>query len=649
MTKKRSSRGNGAAADGAPIAGVAATPGIAAVQSAITVQAPALPACDMPPGFEMRETGLFKMSKEGTWYFIAAAFEVLAESRPEDHADWGLLLRWRDRDGRAHEWIMPRRLLAGDATDVRAHLVAHGLRIGASRAAREALVDFLNGVGSPARVRTVPRTGWFFPAAEGAAPCFVLPGRTIGDTAGERVLLDVSPPPAMYRGRGTLDGWRDGVAARAPGNIRLILALSCAFAAPLLGLLGDEGGGVHLRGPSSKGKTTLINAAASAWGAPGGDGPHSFVERWHATPTALETAAAAHNDTLLPLDELSEADPVRLTAAIYMLMNGSGKLRGTAGGGNRPLLTWRTLVLSCGEESPAQASAQIGRHAKAGAETRLLDVPVEVEGGYGVFETLHDAPSGAALSRALHDAVQANHGIAGPAFVEWLVARRQAERDYVAATLAPRLRAILDAIAPAGGDGQVQRAARRLAVIALGGELASDAGITGWAPGVAQGAAATILHAWIRERGGTGALEDYSIAAALRRFIAANWRSRFEMLRAPDEDAAGAQTDPPLRDARSNGPLAGWKWDEVSSIGERHWLFGIVPETFDVEIAAPLGMGGRDARARLHRLGLLRAAREGGKLRLTCKLAVPGFGHPRLVVTTPGVLDGDMAEGNGDD
>ena len=475
--------------------------------------------CTMPPGFEMRDDGLYYQPFDDRKFpfKVSGPFKVLAESRPEDNAEWGLLLGWHDRDRNWHEWIMPRRLLAGDAVEVRARLAAGALDLGLHPEARQQLVNFLAAVRIAARVRTVSRAGWYRPAA--GPPAFVLGARTIGHVQGEAVRLDIDPAPAIYRAAGTAEGWREEIAALCVGNSRLIFIVSAAFAAPLIGLLGDEGGGLHLRGASSRGKTTLLDSAASVYGAPTKCGPHSFAGGWNTTNSALEATAAAHNDLPLPMDEISEADPVKLPGKLYMLSNGTGRERAQAGGGNRPHVTWRTLVLSSGEESAARAVQQLGRHVKAGTEVRMLDVPAEVAGGHGVFEDLHGAADGAAFQAQLRAATLRQHGTAGVAFLERLVARLRQDPDFAAAEIAPKVRRWTAAILPPGADGQVQRAARRLALIAAGGELATEFGVTGWQAGTASAAVAAVFRDWLAERGGIGSREDFHLFAALRRFI----------------------------------------------------------------------------------------------------------------------------------
>lgn len=328
-------------------------------------------------------------------------------------------------------------------------------------------------------------------------------------------------------------------------NSRLVFGVSCAFAPILLGNTGAEGGGVNLRGESSKGKTTIIDASASAWGPPSKTGPDSFVRQWRTTSNALEATAAAHNHALLPMDEMGQADAKEIGETLYMLANGSGKERARAGGGNRRTTTWNTLVLSSSEESAASLAAQAGRRTRAGQEVRLLEVPALVPTGFGCFDTLHGEASGAAFAQAIRRAVVAQHGTAAPAFLEWLAARLGREPDFAADLLAARTRAWTAAHVPPGADGQVQGAARRFALVAVAGELATEACVTGWPAGAAE-AAAAVLRDWLAERGGTGSREDRDVADKLRWFIGAHGQSRFETVDGSRVDRNAAQAEPEL-------------------------------------------------------------------------------------------------------
>ncbi|MCQ4162817.1 DUF927 domain-containing protein [Roseomonas sp. GC11] len=592
---------------------------------------------ELLPGFEMRPDGLWRVPPDDRPAWLCGPFRILAESRPAGGDDWGLLLEWADRDGVAHRYAMPRRLLAGEAVEVLGRLAACGLGVNRSATARQSLLQFLALVRVPERVRTVQRTGWHRPP-EGGAPSFVLPGRSFGPEGGELVMLDLDPPPSIYRRAGTLEGWRAEVAARCIGNSRLIFAASAAFAAPLLELAGDEGGGINLRGASSSGKTTAVDVAASVWGGPSKTAD-SFVRSWRSTSNALEATAQAHSGALLPLDELGQAEPAEVGATLYMLANGLGKARARASGGNRQAASWVTLLLSSSEESAASLAAQAGRGLRAGQEVRLLDVPAMAPGGWGVFEALHGEPDGAAFAGALRRAVLAHHGTAAPSWLSWLAARLAEANDWPAAVLGARVRSWLAAHVPAQADGQVHRAARRLALVAAAGELASAAGLTGWPEGAAEAAAAAIFADWLTERGGTGSAEERNIVAALRRFIGLHGAARFERVREPGEEDGG-QTEAPLIEGARIAQRAGWRWEEIDGTGERRWIHGLIPEVFAAEIAAPLGLEEREARARLGRAGLLRGEREGGELRYAIKAKrIAGVGRPRLLVVEPAALD----------
>jgi putative DNA primase/helicase len=599
---------------------------------------------EVSPGFEQRQDGWWHdPGQDKTPYRVFGPLDIVAESRSKTGDDWGLLLEWRDNDGTLHRWLMPRRLLAGQGSEVQQRLAAGGLYVNPQQRAREAQRTFLMNVRVSARVWTVSRTGWHWPPGS-MHPVFVLPGRTIGAIPGAVVVLDLDPPPTVYAARGTLEGWRREVAALCVGNTRLVFSVSCSFTGSLLPLQGEEGGGVNLRGSSSQGKTTVIDVAASAWGPPS-KVPDSFVRQWRSTANALETTAAMHSHALLPMDEMGQADPREVGETAYMIANGVGKERARAGGGNRQPTTWLTFVLASSEVSVGALMAGVGQRLKAGQEVRLLDVPAIVPGGHGCFEELHGAADGAAFAQRLRRAVVAQHGTAAPAFLEWLTVQLAREPDFAAKEIAPDVVAWERENVPAGADGQVRRAARRFALVAVAGELATKAGVTGWPAGEASRAAAALFHDWLLERGGLGCREDHYLFAAVRGFIGMHGSSRFETLKDEKADSRdGEQAEPPLPEGAKTIQRAGWRWQEVDEEGHRVWVHGMLPDVFVAEVCGQLGMEERDAHGRLARAGLIRTKTEkSGKRRFTLKdRRVPGLTQaPRLVVFVPGILDGE--------
>lgn len=125
------------------------------------------------------------------------------------------------------------------------------------------------------RITCVERTGW-----HGRA--YVLPGGSIGPEAEGVILQTAGYAAGDFTERGTLAEWQQEVAALAVGNSRLCFALSLAFAAPLLTLVGMEGGGFRLKGESTDGKTTIMKAAASVYG-----NPDRYCRTWRATGNAI--------------------------------------------------------------------------------------------------------------------------------------------------------------------------------------------------------------------------------------------------------------------------------------------------------------------------------------------------------------------------
>jgi putative DNA primase/helicase len=192
--------------------------------------------------------------------WIATPFEVLGRCRDLNGGAWGKVLRWRDADGREHVRHIQDADLYGPPAALCSNLSGHGLSIARKRQGE--LVNYLAAVNVKRRVTIVSRTGWH---EVGGRRVFVLPNETIGPRGAERVILDALAH-AGYEARGTIEEWRAGVGKLASGHVLAVLAISAALAGPLLYLAGGEGGGVHLFGQSSKGKTTILQAAASVWG-----------------------------------------------------------------------------------------------------------------------------------------------------------------------------------------------------------------------------------------------------------------------------------------------------------------------------------------------------------------------------------------------
>src|SRR5262249_50274575 len=244
----------------------------------------------------------------------------------------GLLLKWIDLDGEQHKCPMPIEWVHADGNAIAAELHSAGLRCNTSRPAHELLKRFFGDVIVRRRVRCVDQTGWH-------GTLYVLPnGRVFGVDA-ESIVLQTERAAAgsAYVERGTLPEWRDNVARCAVGNDLLALSISAGFAAPLLDVLGEPSGGVHLHGTSQTGKTTLLRSAMSVY-SPADD---KHMRTWRATANGLEAVASETSDGLLILDELSQANAREVDQVVYMLANSASKARANRAGGARAQRNWR--------------------------------------------------------------------------------------------------------------------------------------------------------------------------------------------------------------------------------------------------------------------------------------------------------------------
>lgn len=572
----------------------------------------AAPAADAPPLIEPESVscsyggGTFDVSHRGVFFigtdkdgneqparWICSHLAIVAATRDAKSGEWGRLLEWRDDDGVKHQWAMPLELLQGDGIDMRRELARMGLAISTARTQRDLLAAFVQAWPVQARARCVERLGW-----HGAV--YVTPSKSIGQEEEMVVFQNAHAIEPAFSVAGTAIEWRDSVAALAAGNSRLVFALSVAFAGALADVAGEDSGGFHLRGGSSSGKTTALKVAASVWG-----DPNAYPRLWRATANGLEGLAAMHNDGLLILDELSQVDPKEAGEAAYLLANGQGKARASRSGAARQSARWRLLFLSAGEESLTALMARAGRKANAGQEIRLADIDADAGAGMGSFETLHDQASPAALALAVKDAATRHHGAVGLAWLHCIVA----DRAVLADELATGIKSFVEDVAPKEAAGQVLRVARRFALVAMAGELATHYGLTGWDKGEAIDAARKCFAVWLEAFGGTGNREERNIQSQVRAFFEAHGASRFE-------DTAATSDQRIIN-------RAGFYRTGASGVRE----FLILSESFRRDICQ--GFGEKAAKEALIACGVLIPGKDG---KPTQSVRLPGIGPTKAYV-----------------
>ena len=465
--------------------------------------------------FTMTPAGLFaevpkRQSKQVLW--LSSRFDVVGRKRDPSSRDWGLLLQFRDDDGQWHDVVVPDAALHGDRAALCGNLASQGLRIVTTSTERGWFVRYLNEFRTADRVTAVPRTGWHL---INGSLVFVHPAGSFGVPANEVIHLEAGTR-SPYGQAGTLEEWQTGVGAMIAGHSRLVLLCSCAFAGPLLYLAGHEGGGVHVFGDSSSGKTTAARVAGSVWGSGGTPG---YVLSWNQTGNALEAILAERTDTVAVYDEIGVGEAKAIASGLYQLTAGTGKNRLNREARLCDPRTWRTVLISTGEVSVSSKIAeQQGGRAFAGQQVRALDIPADAGHGVGIFDRAEGLNDPGAFAERLKQAVTRNFGTAGPAFIERLIKEGPEE---VGATVREMMDAFEKSCVPANANGQVRRAGRFLALVGAAGELAIAWDIVPWPEGAAFAAAASALKAWIGGRGGVEAAEIHDGIEQVRSYLSA--------------------------------------------------------------------------------------------------------------------------------
>lgn len=447
------------------------------------------------------QDGLYCVStdkgQDDVWSRIGAPLWVIASGSDTAGLGWGIQVNWYSPDGRPQEAFIRDVHLLSDGREALMKLMDGGYRFNLGM--KRQLIDYLNSKPTDnTRIRH-DRLGWIpdtnnFMFGDGAvgyanAVKYIYTGHT----------------PIQSDVAGTLDEWRDDVAALCLGNSRLLLSTSLAFAGPLLRLTNQSSFGVHLVGPSSIGKSTAMLVAASVLGKPA-----NKIQTWNATKVGLETTADLCNDSTLFLDEIGQADPHVLGDTIYMLANGEGRARANADLSRRAKLQWRTTFLSNGEVDLEHSLASVGKRHKAGHDVRMINIEADTD-RHGIFEELHGHPSGASLSKTLAERTTRYHGVAFRSFVEELTLDIDSAQAFVDEHRADMMRRL----GAKECDGQVQRVADAFGLISAAGELANRFGITGWPAGSVAAVVEQLFRKWLARRGTRGSLEEANIIEQL--------------------------------------------------------------------------------------------------------------------------------------
>ena len=254
----------------------------------------------------------------------------------------------------------------------------------------------LETVNNIPMIHAVSKIGW---RSRGVDE-FVLP------SVNDKYLIDIDDDgdvTAAFRQTGTLAEWLSfGRSIRACPYARFMLAAS--LAAPLLKIMGERNSMVYFWGTSGGGKTAAMYFAVSVWG-----DPDKLVRSFYGTTNGIERAAEYTNDFPLAINErqvmTGSNRQEALEALVYMLEGGRGKVRASKSG-LRSTATWRTISLATGEEPLSKESSV------QGVKARMIEV--------NTYPVLPNE-----LGKSVYAFTRRNHGTAGAAYIERLLAENK--------------------------------------------------------------------------------------------------------------------------------------------------------------------------------------------------------------------------------
>lgn len=445
--------------------------------------------------------------------FVCSPLRVEAKFANGKDQGWGVLVSIQNPDGRWQEVPFLKEDITCKSQEVLASLVDRGLQIGPDPKSKTRLLGLLQQSKPKLRMTSVSRPGW----VDDDFSAFIIGGAVLGRRPVLPLMSASQRQGASLNVRGTVDSWKTEVGAKCLGNPMMVLAVSLAFSSPLLKVTGMLGGGLHFRGLSSSGKSTLLRLSASVWGSP------RLVSQWRATSNGLEGLAEAFNDLLLPLDEIGEIAPRELDQAIYMLANGTGKTRMTKDATLGDVAIWRLAFISSGEVSIREHLAKLKLTAMEGQEVRLIDLIAD-DRRYGVFDALHGAPDPGSFANSIQAATGENFGAVGRAFVEGLMSYVERHVDFSGFIRQKVLIYQGRILAELRGkpDGITGRVAERFALIGLAGEVATKLGLTGWLPGDAISGARHSFRDWHERWIGESVECAEKTVAKLQAYLAVN-------------------------------------------------------------------------------------------------------------------------------
>jgi len=202
--------------------------------------------------------------------------------------------------------------------------------------------------------------------------------------------------------------WKDMMRKLRKNSVARFLT-SASFASPLLCKIGVRTFVILLWYLTASGKTAALKAGISVWG-----NPLRIMGNGFTTIVGTEQLAGTLRNIPFGIDEKQSADEKRLNMEhlVYVLGQGSGKIRGAKGGGNAEVATWHNIIMLTGEEPITKNSSMDGVHTRA-------------------FELYGKPIDDMDFAKDVHIISENNYGHAGAEFMKAVCRELKADKEYL--------------------------------------------------------------------------------------------------------------------------------------------------------------------------------------------------------------------------
>jgi hypothetical protein len=371
---------------------------------------------------------------------VALIAQVIEQSSGEHFFEIG----FRGSDGKMKSIRVAREDVLHHPAKIRDLLSRFGAVLPSDQKLLQSLIKELSVAAAPNFWAVTPTFGW-----QEGRKTFILPKRVLGSNGdGKLATTPKLVPPdrlnaieAVMQRKGKLAAWKNEAAAMARHSSTIALALSAAFAAPLLAVVGWPTFMIVLFGPGKVGKSTAALAGASMFGI----GREEGLPNWNQTEAALPEVVSQFNDLMLVLNGLETAKlkdrQLRefLQSVTYILSDGVETRRHSswsAGRDPRPTAVWRTIALVTSEQSFDEIASRANEVRLDGERARAINVAAKGANDSTIIDFYPKDLDGNEVDRkawarqrvdALRAACAQHHGVALKPYLAHLIEKDQAK------------------------------------------------------------------------------------------------------------------------------------------------------------------------------------------------------------------------------